>query len=212
MNGESTTPPSPDVPRIRRSHAERYDIRLPRPSMSWATIVVCEDGQVLVQSDYGDWAHWWSHHGREGIKHFLCEIDHWYLMNKLGKGQKEHFNHEQTVRDMRREIVRWRRDGHVEWLLAKLQAKGRGTSWSSARELARAAWDDLDQCGCHSIHDFCQGVTDSMPLSALFDLSELPLVTEPAIGLQEFAKRIWPVFVDELRKELGLPLPVSAVA
>lgn len=172
--------------KFTKGPAECYHIRTDN-GWSWATLIARDNGQVFIASDYGNWFYWWSHHGCPSIKHFLIDIGEDYLRGKLG-GIPRHFNQERVVTMMLQSIVERRREGRLE------------------KEKAREAWAALkERIDCYgSAEAFGQAVFDNDALDGLFDYEDLRGGMEHEPGLIQFTERLWPLFVAELRRELGM--------
>lgn len=50
---------------------------------SWAVIMVSEKGDLMINSDYGNFAYAWRSYGGKEFKHFLTTINIDYLIGKL---------------------------------------------------------------------------------------------------------------------------------
>lgn len=166
--------------------AECYHVRT-KCGWGWATFIVRDNGQVFIASDYGNWFYWWSHHGGPSIKHFLIDIGDDYLRGKLG-GRRDHFNGEASLSEAKRIVLERRHRGSLD------------------KAAARDAWDalarEVDEMG--SAETFARSILDNAALRDQFDYGGLPIVMEDDPQLVAFVERLWPLFVAELRRELGM--------
>jgi len=187
---------------IKRTTSDRYDINVGKSG--WATIIVGTDGQILVQSDWGNWAHWWNCHGCKTIKHFLTGIDTQYLIGKFG-GRKSHFNYEKTIAGMKKEIIHLRRDGTIQNIYDKYEKVPYSSLYcKSIKEFVRTAWDSIDSLNTCSVDSFMSDLMNTTPLSMIFEHPDsISIVMEPDPGLINFTEKVWPVFINELRDEIG---------
>lgn len=72
---------------IRTAFANKcYDISTDRPG-EWATIIIRPNGQIFINSDYGDWCFWWNGFGKD-FKQFLISLNSDYLASKLGSNRQ----------------------------------------------------------------------------------------------------------------------------
>jgi hypothetical protein len=119
------------------------------------------------------------------FKQFLCELDDDYLMGKLD--HRDWFDFDETIKAVKHDILEWRKSG-------SLDKKG-----------AKAAWDELLK--------IADEVSTPDELYHAFDDSEhLDCLTEDfgevvrygfQPDLRQFVARLWPVFVDALKKEIA---------
>jgi hypothetical protein len=87
---------------VTKSTCERYDLRW--KNCGWAIITIDENGGVFnCQSDYGDYSYCWPHHSRESFKHFLCEINTGYLLNKVA--EEDFYDHDKCFESWKKEDI-----------------------------------------------------------------------------------------------------------
>ncbi|MBJ9658822.1 hypothetical protein I5588_30335 [Burkholderia multivorans] len=113
---------------------ERYSLR--GDHGVWATIALREwettrehggvhhCGEILINSDYGNYAYSWGNMGAP-IKQFLAHIGRDYLLDKLAGLSRFEFDFDASVAAVKREILQQRRDGSLD------------------RDEAREAWNDI---------------------------------------------------------------------
>ena len=173
-------------PSVKKSVCERYDVRSGK-GHDWAVIMVDERGGVLqILSDYGEWSHAWPHHGRKSFKHFLVELgrDTYYLMNKL-HGTPDAFQEEKTKVEFRKRILELRRDSTL------------------TKDEARDAWQLIEDADWQSSESVWHTVSDNYKeFEQICPDVELPIVCDWPADLLAFVQRLWPIFVDAIRKEI----------
>lgn len=157
---------------------------------AWARIWITDDGCFTTISDHGNYGYWWTAPGCE-FRKFLCGCNTDYLANKLRHGETE-FDGEESVKQIRRHICEWRRDGTLsreraaeEWELVHPKPEGRwarGRHSSMVNEIEANRWYEETK---------------------LDDASELLCYRTP-MQLQMFLKHLWPLFVEKLKLELAL--------
>ena len=177
---------------IKKNTPERYTLWFKHSG--WAVIFLDEDGGFLsIQSDWGDYAYRWSHHGRESLKHFLIELDknHDYLAKKLAMGNaslSRHFCLDGTIKALKKDIVRRRRS-------SDLTAQCARTAWSEITAIQRDASD--------SYVSFFEEFRSQRSLSLLYDdLSSVPVSIGVHPMVFTFLKIVWPPFCNFLKLEL----------
>jgi hypothetical protein len=188
----ATTEKTPALTTCIKSTCERYDLRH-RPEGSrcneWGIFFVSEAGGVLsILSDYGNWSYAWPHHGRTSFKHFLVELgrDTDYLIGKLS-GAKTVFNADKSKQLIFEIIRERRRDGAL------------------TKEKAREAYDELESVAadCSGSEDlFLERLMTTIPWLYEYCCDGLT-VREHDSGIVSFVKRVWPLFVAEIQKELA---------
>ena len=193
---------------VEHSTCERYTVRRREGAGDWSIFLLDERGGVLsVQSDYGDYAYCWPRHGRASFKHFLCELDTDYLIDKLG-GRPEYFNGPASIKQVKRRIIEARRERREVSVMDSV----RGRRYVEVdRRIAREAWDAADALaevagsgGGSSDLFYDRMMADSRLAVVLRDDFYDLAVYEPKPHLRMFVERLWPAFVHQLRQELGL--------
>lgn len=171
-----------------KSTSERYDIR-PKSGYGWGIFIIDKNGGVFhCQSDYGDYSYRWPCHGRESLKHFLCEIDTQYLLNKVAS--RDYFDRDKAFESWKKTIIKLRREGDC------------------TKQQARAAWDYIhsELEGCES-YDVC---CEKMWSRAIQDIAgpewwyTFELEKDYSPQALAFAHKLWPMFIDVLKREIGL--------
>lgn len=99
---------------ITKANIEVYWIRPKGHNSGWADISIDEgetSGRVSIASDYGGWSYYWGACG-SGFKQFLIDLDIDYAAGKFGEGS--YFDVETTVRGIRKDILKERKEGYLE--------------------------------------------------------------------------------------------------
>jgi hypothetical protein len=170
-----------------KSTSERYDIK-PKQGSGWGIFTIDEKGGMFhCQSDYGDYSYMWPNHGSKSFKHFLCEINAHYLLNKVA--ERDCFNHEKSFKEWEKAILNMRKERDC------------------TKEQARDAWyfihHYLEDCNDISV---CQSkLYESEAISAICpDEPWYMFPTDKDYSPQSlaFAHELWPMFIDVLTKEI----------
>lgn len=155
-----------------------YQVRPPGRS-EWARIWLTDDGCFSTVSDYGNYGYWWGSPGGE-IRRFLIGLGPDYVLTKLTSGKRDKINGQKSVKRIQEYILSHRRE----------------RDWS--KERAREEWDllqehsDLDDI-FNQVHWYEQ---------TTIDCAYEYLVYEGSQQAAAFVRELWPLFVEELRKEL----------
>jgi hypothetical protein len=173
-----------------------YTVRL---GTEWARIWITDDGCFTTISDYGCFGYWWGCPGRE-FRKFLCQVDDDYLGRKLARGRHE-FDGEESVKAIRYRICYLRREqcltreqAQIEWNL--VHPKPKGCSWMSRL----GAFSNMDnEVEAHEWY-----LETKLDDPAEFLRYRIPM------QIQMFIKRLWPLFVAQLREELAQEVAVQA--
>lgn len=174
---------------VRKSITERYDVHV---GMNWAVFCISEDGAFQVLSSYGNYAYFWSHHGRESFKHFLIELqekgEYSYAINKLAQGDdRDVFMHGATVDAIKTNIIESRRGGDI--------------NKEHAREMYNYTKEVLEDV--HDLNMFIHSLYEFNPFAVFYeDYDSIPISKEHSPALQRFMKEVFPVLVEELKKEI----------
>ncbi len=75
----------------------------------WAEIMIREDGFFAAVSDYGDYAFFWKHHGKDDVRKFFIgkggERNWEYCAGKFHLGRQKEYDGEETLRNARAVIA-----------------------------------------------------------------------------------------------------------
>jgi len=176
------------------NNIEVYKFREVSDSHLWANIyvdVADSDkggaGAILIRSDYGSWDFFWGSCGSP-FKKFLTEVGKDYLTGKLCGSDKEFRQYEWQTEARR--IV----DEYFEGCDPEDEDKA-----SAIEEL-----DEIDRdCNFHSSEGMFAYLNGNCPtLSSIFSDGEYPNGNFTPRQLEMFVEYVWPVFVEELKKEL----------
>lgn len=195
---------------VTRSTMETYHIQ---HQGEWATIAVKgwqatgndntprEIGEILINSSYGAWAYQWGHLGLP-FKNWLAKTeDSRYIAEKFLGTKARVFDGEKTVRELRRRLIEWRRQGDLD------------------KDAARAIWGWIEEYESElesSDHEFCDrmfsGPRDcecerNRKASRFFEEPWEHMATSMDRSFASFWRVIWPVFQQELQREL---MPAAA--
>ena len=177
------------------NNIEVYKFREVSDTHLWANIyvdVADSDnngaGTILIRSDYGSWDFFWGTCGSP-FKKFLAEVGKDYLIRKLNGPNKEFRQHEWQI-DARRIVDEYFDECDPE---------------DEEKEGANEELDEIDRnCNFHSSEAMYAYISGNCPyLSDVFSNSgEYPNGNFVSRQLEMFVEQIWPVFVEELKKEL----------
>lgn len=172
-----------------KSTCEKYTFSFNK-GWDWAIFTIDEHGLFQCHSSYGDYNHYWGSHGGN-FKKFLCTINSGYLLDKVAK--EDTFDFEDYIKDTKKEILEMRREE------------------SLTSEQARELWDyfnsDMDNFEYTSSLDLvAYEVVGNKTLNkiyrgSVYDSRFMPRKTYSNQALL-FAREVYPLFVEELRKEL----------
>jgi len=163
---------------VKKSTAERYTLVSKDPYW-WADITVSSDGFLNIQSDYGDFSYRWGAFG-DDFKAFLIDCDNSYISKKIGRNYPDVFNAKKTEMAFKRDIIEARKNRIV------------------TAEQAREAWDELKLYGIYNMYDLHKISKDIYEN----DFSAMPCIKDTNYSLVAFLERCWPVFMEEIKKEL----------
>ena len=164
---------------------EKYDIRWSRGE--WAVFTIDNaTGLMQCHSSYGDWSYAWPNHGRKSFKLFILELEKdWYYL--LDKVSDEIFDFDETVKRWKKIIIDWRKQDEC------------------TKEQARKIYDFINEDLDESEGETC--IRRLEESEARQDINvcvyeEFPLEKNWSGQDIIFAKTIWPMLCDILRKEI----------
>lgn len=117
-----------------------------RGGNGWALIYLGPRGEFTAQSDYGNFAYWWSHVGGNEAKPYIERFleflsrerfDTHYFTGKLAAGRKV-FDGDRAAQLVRERLLDLRKSGGI------------------TREMARHEWDQLDDYGFENEFSFAE--------------------------------------------------------
>lgn len=147
----------------------------------WAVFLLDSCGMLAVTSDFGNYAFHWPRNGwgPGDFRSFLADVNASYLISKLSLGHDQQVYPEETGRSIREAILRWRKTGS----LTKEQAR------TELELLKRSDFDTI--LGCHEWY----------LSTSLADAHEF-IHYGPPPQLVAFAEKVWPRFVEALKRDL----------
>jgi hypothetical protein len=171
---------------IIKKTAEVYELR---NGFEWGHIAIIQTGpesvDVVINSDYGSYAYFWTHCGKDPKK-FLCKIDMHYAMNKFTNGKMYEPDPDKYSDQIKRTIINLRRDGDLN------------------EQDARDAWDELLEI----VEEYHKGdiLFHKLVYSDWFekvfkDYDGLPNAKRIKSEVSGFWEKIWIPFIDELKNE-----------
>ena len=161
-------------------------------NQGWGKFVIDESGYFSCVSDYGNYAFQWPNAGgNTDFREFLCSLSADYLSGKLGNGERQ-FKASSTEAKIRQRILEIRRSNkpHDEF------------GFGLDKEQAREAYDDLENCS--SEYEFTKFIEEHW--TAFSDNSEI-LTYGESWDMKNFCEKLYPLFVQELKKEMAAELP-----
>lgn len=176
---------------LQKKQCEQYILRW-KKGYCWVVIFIDEDlGMISVQSDYGDYGYRWGSPGMP-FKEFLISINNDYLMGKFHMGQRMHFEKEETIKSIQRDIIKARREN------GDIEASEARECWKEL-EYVEDIGDSQDAFFERFFND-CRGVMEKIYGN---DYTSIPCHTVYPYQLQGFVKEIWPEFIKILKQETG---------
>lgn len=167
---------------IKKETVECYKIRGVGNTFDWADITIDarqNTGRIQIASDNGSFQYYWGACG-EPFKEFLIGLGKDYAAGKFG--ESKWFDHDGTIELIKQNIAtRAKNEEHKDVLLEELK--------------------ELE--GCDSRESFCFLMHNSTELMKMYD--DFPDILEKiSPGFEYFWNNIWPVFIEELKKELAV--------
>jgi len=158
------------------------EMRTIKAGHEWAYIITDEEsGLFVAHGSYGTFAHCWPPRGRSRTLHeFLAGVGFDYFMNKARQDDLLRFDFAATVKTMKDEIRRRRRENGIN------------------RNLAREAWDELDYMDETGSKDAFMATLSSDLTEALGDDWWTLVQCGPSPECTEFWRVIWPAFLEEI--------------
>jgi len=178
--------------RVKKTTVEKYTIRDERGQWQAHIMVDDQSGDISIQSDYGNYAYWWTARGiGVTLKQFLLSTNDSYVMQKFGYGGKnEHFFDDKTIDNIRAEIAEKYKQGSID----KVEAL------TCTLEL-----DDIEGNDHKTSTELYSTLVDQAPtlMEKIYDNNpyDIPWVSGTHPSLVAFMERVWPVFIAELKKE-----------
>lgn len=172
---------------IEKTTVECYKLRITGGNRTWADITVDSNdnaGRIQIASDYGSWENYWGACG-SSFKQFLIDLtkDIHYTANKFGEARW--FDQEATMTGLKSAVEECDEDEEF-------------------KELLREELKALDDCT--EVNSFFHIAYESDNLYKLWDTGpDIQYGINPAF--EAFWEKVWPFFVEELKKELSTENP-----
>lgn len=168
---------------IKKSTVECYKIRHIK-NFYWADITVDAskgNGRIQIASDFGDYQHYWGACG-DSFKEFLCKIGIDYAAAKFGADRW--FDSDLTIKHYKQQVIELRRFDNFD------------------ADKAREVFNEIKRLeDSSSESEFCMILQDQENLMRFHDHCP-DLVRTISPQFKNFWKEIWPVFLQELKKEM----------
>ena len=165
---------------IEKTTVECYKLR---NRSTWADITIDakeETGRIQIASDYGHWQFYWGSCGLP-FKKFLISLDRHYVAGKFGAGKW--FDPVKTIAEYKEVVKANIDDGYLN----KLDGE--------------EAIGEIDQLLDYTDRsEFCRVLEDCSQIMKIYDhCPALIYGIDPQF--ENFWSKIWPVFVDQIKKE-----------
>jgi hypothetical protein len=149
----------------------------------WAVVVIGSDGYFSTVSDWGNYAFWWKHHGRDDFREFVIGLAQSpdYFVGKVAPGKV--WDGEKTEASVKREICLMRRNRDV------------------SREVSREAWNAIESRGVFTPMRF-EDWRRSTELGGYDVVTEWPVYSYSGDAVA-YAKHVLPRLAEALRAELA---------
>lgn len=140
-------------------------------------------GHFTCEGGYGTFSYFWPspNRGKESLHAFLYDLEFDYFMGKASKQAYRIADHDATVRDLKKEICRDRRDGWLD--------KGK------AREL----WNELRDADEGNTEEMVRRLYEDGAWSERLDCSD-PSVMIDHPGMRRFWREVWEPFSAQILK------------
>lgn len=194
--------------KVIKSSVEVYKLRT-STGFDWANIYINEfgnsGGELVIYSDYGNWAYTWPN-CRETFKKYLSEMeDKYYMMKKLNGTDPKIINFDATEKEMRSEMV----EEH-NMMIRNAEEDGDMDEVEKIKLQIAEDEEELNELFQHEywgdqnliyvlLVEYFDGLFERIWAS---DWEYLPIVKEYNSGLTMFCNKIWPCFIEQLKKEI----------
>jgi hypothetical protein len=151
-------------------------------------------GHLSIESGYGKFSFIWTAEGRggESLHGFLYDLDFDYFMKKASTKPHRIPDHERTVRELRADLLRRRRE-----------AGGWPRDWMT-KERAREMWDEIDYWESdYQGADFVRKLFEDSNWAQFLDYSD-PTCTMEDPGLRRFWEELWRPFAENVLRHWWL--------
>lgn len=163
---------------ITKTQIECYKIRSGKGA--WADITIDAQGntgRIQIASDYGSWQYYWGACG-ERFKRFLADLDIYYAAGKFGEGNW--FDLDKTIENLKSRIKEYSADYPEKKAELKSELKELKDS-SCKEEFVAKMWQS--------------------PEILEMEGHNPEMITDVSPSFKKFWEVLWPVFIEELKKE-----------
>lgn len=173
--------------KFTKATCEKYTLKF-NDGWDYAVFTIDETGIFQCHSSFGTYSYHWGAFG-DNFKKFLCEIDSYYLINKIAN--KDYFDFGNYLEKAKNEIIKLRKD--------------RELNKQHARELWEFITEDLDEYS-DSYDLLCSAIYNNSILSDLYSgdvfYSEFNPEQDYSLNARAFVHNIFPKFTEILKQEL----------
>ncbi len=171
--------------KLEKSTCEKYTMRF-NEGWDWAIFTIDNTGMFNCQSSFGNYNYHWRAFG-DNFKEFLCEVDSYYLLNKLC--DKNTFYYDEWLEQVKKSIIKDRR----QYLFDS--------------EEARKVWDYIvDDIGYEDNYTvLCMRLWESRELGKAYSdiiYSDIWPEQDYSRNQKAFVLEVYPKFVEILKEEL----------
>ena len=187
---------------VKKDMVEKYTITGRMSGISWSIFTLDnKTGDISIQSDWGNYSYIWNHRGNETLKEFLINAGVDYIKDKFSypsNGGKKYIYAKETLDSWKRDIVGHRRNRE------------------STKEIAKALLECLNEIDLYgdsntayfSMNDMIEKLKYKYDIDFYKDSpwrDDYKFMERMVIGcspqLNMFMDKVWPVFIDVLKKE-----------
>jgi hypothetical protein len=165
---------------VTKTVAESYGIARNDASGSWANITIDTAGRLSIQSDYGNWQYYWGAHGGS-FKSFLTGLNKQYVADKFGASNC--FDIDSTIETLEAVFEEAEKEGEMTPEMVDESE----TEIKSLRQ-------------CSTMEHYCHVWVSCEIAQAFQDNPDVSYRISPLF--ERFWDEVWPVFIEELKKEL----------
>jgi hypothetical protein len=167
---------------IEKTTVECYKIRHYRGYADITVDSLGTKGRISISSDWGNYSYFWGACGCS-FKQFLININIEYVADKFGADRW--FDIESTIKFYKERVKESRSDGTI----SKEDAKDILFEINSLKE-------------CSNRDEFMISISDCNKLMRFFDHCP-EMINDISHQFKNFWKIIWPIFINQLKKEIG---------
>lgn len=198
-----------------KKEVELYQLRSSVNFEGWSNIYVNvsgeESGELVINSDYGSWAYYWSCCGMP-FKNFLIKVGKEYLLHKLNGNYEDKINWEKTKEAIINSVNEYHKqlldDDVFEENDENYNPNSNDQIKNGIEEELKILnnffeenWESPDLL-YHLIHEGDVGYWNLFSEVFGSDLDAIPFVKEYDYGLMDFVEKVWPVFIEQLKTEI----------